>query len=110
MRSIDIGYLTQKDILYGEDDAMLELLQLSDDDQVRAYIHAALHAKELCREVSGSDANLSYIGKFRGVNPWVRVSGQYYRLADIDKAFKEKFDAVRSMVVCEKQYYIHGIT
>ena len=104
MRAVEINLINYHDILFAQDDAMLALLNNSTDDIIKNCMYKALHAKELYVSCDNTVCDLSYIGKFRGINPWVKIGDALIRLTDCDDEFKVYYEKARCDI-CTRKYY-----
>jgi len=104
MRAVDIKLISYQDILFGTDDAMLAQLLSSDDTMIASYMEKALRAKSIYVASDAQSSDLSYIGKFRGINPWIRVDDCLVRLTECDAEFNARYQAARAYV-CARHYY-----
>ncbi len=103
MRAIDINLINYHDVLFAQDDVMLATLRSSTDESIKECMYKALHAKELYVPCDDTAYDLSYIGKFRGINPWVKIGNALVRLTDCDSEFKRQYEKA-CCAVCARKY------
>ncbi len=103
LRAVDLDMLSMDDIHFGQDDAVWELLTAAPDENIKESVRCILSAKTAYKEADESDYDLSYVSKFRGINPWVQTHSGYQRLTDIDHDFIKMYDRVK-LAVSQKHY------
>lgn len=103
MRAVDINLIKYQDILFGQDDELFTKLTESNDEIIKACMNKALHAKEWYVVSDDTAYDLTYIGKFRGINPWVHIGDKRMRLTECDTEFRTHYERVRHHV-CARKY------
>ncbi len=98
LRAVKIGLISMHDIHFGQDDTIMALLQTSGDGEVQHALLMVMNAMALYEPADESAYDLSYRGKFRGINPWVKTTHGLERLTDVDPAYKERFEHARTNV------------
>jgi len=92
------------DILFAQDDAMFATLTQSNDSEITSLMQQALQSQEVYVQSDSNSYDFSYIGKFRGLNPWITIDNTYVQLTDIDPEFKAYYEKAKQDV-CTKKYY-----
>ncbi len=104
LRAVTLNLLSMADIHFGYDDDVWRLLIQCEDFEIQQAVCGILAAKYLYTPATSQDFDLSYVSKFRGIDPWVRTDTGLQRLATIDASFAERF-AVAKKAISTTRYY-----
>ena len=104
LQAVKTGLITMHDIHYGTDETMFQLLNTSNDPIIRTALDKALRSKTLYERADKENYDVTYIGKFRGIDPLVQTADGLKRLTELDADFKTMFDAARALVQ-QRGYY-----
>jgi uncharacterized protein len=97
-RALEIGLITIDDMCFSHDDEVWERLSKCNDVHIRSAIDCVIHCDEHCAAGTKDSHDMCVIGKFRGVNPWVKMQHGFARLTDINPSFKQEYDRVKHFV------------
>jgi hypothetical protein len=97
-RAIEIGLITGDELFSSVDDDVWQKLGASDDLIIRRAVDAVIHYDEHCMAGSPDNHDMFVIGKFRGVNPWVKTAHAFVRLTDINDWYAQEYRRVKELV------------
>ncbi len=97
-RAVEIKLITYDDIHFSTDDIVWNKLKTSNDQEILDTLEKIIHYKD--RFETGDAQNYDQIlyGKFRGINPFVKVNNKLERLTKLDSEFAKEFDKVKNIV------------
>lgn len=96
--AIDLQLLTLEDIHFGKDDQLFVVLKKSNDPAIQTAMHRIINAKTIYKPASPHTYDYSFIGKFRGIDPFVKTDAGLQLLTQIDPKYKEQFEKARNKV------------
>lgn len=102
MRAVEIRIISAKDLKYGTDINLLNVLYKSDDPLIKELLHQCRNVESISIIVPYGEGDINTQPKFRGVDPNIKIGGKLVRLSKIDKDFKENFESIKSW--CKKGY------
>lgn len=98
-RALELQVVTFDEIHFSTDDMIWERLTHATDAKIKYFMDKAMNYKDLYHEVEDpAKADKLLKTKFRGVNPWIYVAGEYKRLIEIDAPFAAEYEKVRDQV------------
>lgn len=97
-RALEIGLFTMDDICFSHDDEIWNRLCASDDAYICDSIDCVLHSDNHCTAGTPALHDMKVMGKFRGVNPWVKTPTGFSRLADLNPGFKQEYERVKQFI------------
>ncbi|MBN2267103.1 MAG: hypothetical protein JW725_02050 [Candidatus Babeliaceae bacterium] len=101
-RAVDLGIISQKDIVFGTDDLVWQRLQQCNDAQINKFLFTVRHGLDLFVIHKYDEPNVTGVfvrqGKFRGVDPLVlEFDGKLERLTKLNLEFEKEFESVKTM-------------
>jgi len=96
-RAVDIKLLSFDDIHFSVDDIVWNKMCQSKDGEIKTALNNLLHHGGNFIQTD-KPTDLVITTKFRGVNPWVLVDGDFKRLTDCNKAYAQAYGLVKSRV------------
>jgi HD superfamily phosphohydrolase len=97
-RALELQVVTFDEVHFSTDDVIWERLNNATDKIIKDYLHKAINYEDQFSVISSpASANRIIRTKFRGVNPWVLVDGEFNRLIDLDLAFAQEYERVQSL-------------
>lgn len=97
-RALEIGWLSADDIHYSVDDLVWGRLMISNDPLIAQNIDNMIRFKDIIQIVPVEEAEIVAQGKFRGIDPLVRVNDELKRLTQVDAEYKKEYDRVRAVM------------
>lgn len=97
-RALELQVVTFDEVHFSTDDIIWERLTNATDQVIKDYLHKAINYKEQFSVVADvNNADRIVRTKFRGINPWVLVNGEFKRLVDLDAVFAKEYGRVKSL-------------
>jgi hypothetical protein len=96
--AIDSKVITYFDIHFSSDDIVWNKLKNSENAQITKLLDLVGNIRDAFIICSFNNCDLVVNGKFRGIDPWVKVGSSFNRLTDIDIEFKQEFERVKKVV------------
>jgi len=93
----DSGVITMDDVHFSTDRVLWDRLLSCDDQTIKDAIGYAIDYKSLfkvCDKHEDFDCHVHK--KFRGIDPFVKISGQLKRLTEVDSEFKSDYNRVKA--------------
>lgn len=97
-KALESGIVSYDDIHFSHDDEIWHRLHGSDDDSIRCALDRVLFYNERSAQGTEASHDLYLVGKFRGVNPWVKAVHGFERLTDINESFKREYERVQQHI------------
>lgn len=97
-RAFKLNLVSLDEIHFSTDDVVLGKLNTAEDEEIRALMHQCQHVDNYFVECAPAEENYSCKCKFRGIDPWVKVNGEFVRLTSIDDSFAHYYHAVKKKV------------
>ncbi len=97
-RALDIGLLTVDDICFSHDDEVWARLCASNDAIIHCAIECVTHWNDHCIEGTPESHDIKVVGKFRGVNPWIKTEHGFERLTAINPLYKQEYERVKQFI------------
>jgi uncharacterized protein len=88
---LEKGILSQDDIHFGTDQAVLDTLNQSTDPFIQKKMEMVFLADQYFYLAEGAEANACIKAKFSGIDPWMRWEGKIVRLTSLDETLAEEF-------------------
>jgi HD superfamily phosphohydrolase len=98
-RALDIGLLTVDDICFSHDDEVWARLCASEDKHIQCALECVKHCDTYCVDGTRESHDMRVVGKFRGVNPWIKTEQGFERLTAVNAAYKQEYDRVRAFIL-----------
>lgn len=96
-RATYLNFITHRELHFATDAQIWQRLQELTDPYI-AYLVGNLNKCDGKAVVSDkNDFDIHIKPKMRGINPWVKVDGQYKRLTKIDAGYKDEFERVKDL-------------
>jgi HD superfamily phosphohydrolase len=96
--AIDHKIITYYDIHFSSDDIVWNTLKNSENTQITKLLDLVQNIRDAFIICSFNNCDLVVNGKFRGIDPWVKVGSMLSRLSAIDLAFKQEFEWVKRVI------------
>lgn len=97
-RALELQVVTFDEVHFSTDDVIWDRLINATDKTIKDYLHKAINYKDQFSVINvAASADRIIRTKFRGVNPWVFVDGEFKRLIDIDAVFAQEYERVQSL-------------
>jgi len=97
-RALEIKLLTFDDICFSYDDDIWNRLCASDDVCIQCALDCVIHCDQHCIAGTKESHDMFVIGKFRGVNPWVKTEHGFVRLTDLDPTYAQEYERVKRLI------------
>lgn len=97
-RALEINLITRDELFFSVDDDIWQKLGASDDLIIRQAVDAVIHCDEHCVAGSPKEHDMFVIGKFRGVNPWIKTADGFARLTEINDEYAREYMRVKELV------------
>lgn len=91
LRGLEIGLITSEMIHFGSDEEVWERLQKSEDLLIRKKMETLLNPTQHFKLVNSDIADDIIVSKFRGINPWICLNNQIFRLTNLDEHLNNAF-------------------
>lgn len=95
-RALEIDEVTSEEIHFSTDRIVLQKLLISEDMQIRDFMHRCFCFADCYEKTSPEKADLYIPIKFRGIDPWVQTSEGLMRLTALDMEFAKKWEEVKT--------------
>lgn len=106
LRAIDINLISMHDVHFGVDDEIWNLLIHSEDEQIKKYVQEVLSALDSYDFGTEAKHDITYIGKFRGIDPLVLSENKIVRASEIDDQFATYFSEAKKRVATTHFYIL----
>jgi hypothetical protein len=97
-RALEIKLITADELFSSYDDDIWQKLGASNDLIISRALDAVIHCDMHCAAGSPESHDMFVIGKFRGVNPWVKISDAFVRLTDLNAGYKSEYERVKQTI------------
>ncbi len=97
-RCISLGGFTPAEFYLGTDQAIWDMLMSQTDKEIRRTMHKVKHPYSYFSFVRESEADIIVKSKFRGIDPWILLDGQYIRLTEYDRSLAKDFQSTKKKV------------
>jgi uncharacterized protein len=97
-RALEINLITKDEFFFSVDDDIWQKLGASDDLVIRTAVDAVIHCDVHCVAGTPESYDMFVIGKFRGVNPWIKTSDGFTRLTEINDAYAREYMRVKECI------------
>ncbi len=95
-----IGLISHDEYHYSLDSLVWEKLNKSSNKVIISALHKIKHYEDCYRLCDDKEAfDVIIHTKFRGINPWVVVDGEFKRLTEIDEEFSQAYERVRKLII-----------
>lgn len=102
--ALDAQVVTLADIRFGTDEDIWSTMNSTNDSNVWKVLSKIQYCVDNFSLQDASGYDLFVKGKFRGINPWVKRNGSFYRLTEIDPEFKTDYENLKE--VMHRGWYI----
>lgn len=99
------GIITKDDFHFSHDAAVLKKLADSKDAEIQDLIHKIYNHKTAYKAGTPTKHDLYFKGKFRGIDPLIKVDGQLVALSQLDSSYKEYMIAQHA--ACKEQFIVY---
>jgi HD superfamily phosphohydrolase len=103
-RLLDLNLITFDTIHFGKDSDILQIMNKCNDKQTKHILECCKNIKETFVIGTNDDYSFYIKCKFRGIDPLIKINGNYVRLSQIDETFKKKYEFFKEKT--EKGYFI----
>jgi hypothetical protein len=97
-RALNLKLITFEDIHFSTDKVILEKLFNHPDEALQAHLRKCFDYVKQFSLGTRSHHNYSIFPKFRGINPWVKIDNQFYRLTSLDLDFALEYLRVKKVL------------
>ena len=112
-RAMDLKILTTDEIHFSDDLTVWQKLKNSGDKQILQYLNHVENVKQIFKLSAHDNCDTILTGKFRGIDPWVKVTPlkvksleitspkvdkNLVRLTDLDSEFKSEFENIKNII------------
>lgn len=97
-RALEINLITADELFRSVDDDVWQKLCASDDPIIREAVDAVVHCDVQSAAGSPESHDMFVIGKFRGVNPWIKTADGFARLTEINDAYAREYMRVKQHI------------
>lgn len=105
LRAVEIGLITIHDIHFSTDDFIFKILKESNDGIIKEDLKNNFNSKQLYSLGSNQNFDKHFRCKFRGLDPWVKLSGGVFRrLTSISKSYSHYYKLLANKM--KKGFYI----
>lgn len=104
-QGFDKGIITKDDFHFSHDAAVLKKLADSKDAEIQDLIHKIYNYKTAYKAGTSAEHDLYFKGKFRGIDPLIKVDGQLVALSQLDSSYKEYMIAQHA--ACKEQFIVY---
>lgn len=104
-QGFDKGIITKDDFHFSHDAAVLKKLADSKDAEIQDLIHKIYNHKTAYKAGTPTKHDLYFKGKFRGIDPLIKVDGQLVALSQLDSSYKEYMIAQHA--ACKEQFIVY---
>ncbi|MFS8507339.1 MAG: HD domain-containing protein [Candidatus Babeliales bacterium] len=104
-QGFDKGIITKDDFHFSHDAAVLKKLADCKDAEIQDLIHKIYNHKTAYKAGTKAKHDLYFKGKFRGIDPQVKVDGQLIALSQLDSSYKEYM--VAQHAACKEQFIVY---
>jgi hypothetical protein len=104
-QGFDKGIITKDDFHFSHDAAVLKKLADCKDAEIQDLIHKIYNYKTAYKAGTSAQHDLYFKGKFRGIDPLVKVDGQLIALSQLDSSYKEYM--VAQHAACKEQFIVY---
>jgi len=104
-QGFDKGIITKDDFHFSHDAAVLKKLADSKDAEIQDLMNKIYNYKTAYKAGTGAQHDLYFKGKFRGIDPLVKVDGQLVALSQLDSSYKEYIIAQHA--ACKEQFIVY---
>ena len=95
-RGVKLNLISTEEILFSTDELVLDKLVSSLDKLIYRDLKFHANCKDLYDLDSGHNAHKSFVCKFRGIDPWIKMpNGELLRLSEINKNFMQYYNLVK---------------
>jgi uncharacterized protein len=103
-KALQKNIITNHEIHFSTDDVVIEKLEKSNDKEITSLLNKIKTHNQHFKISTPDDYDKFLHGKFRGINPWIKIENGFKRLTELDPEFKKEYERVKSLV--KKGYYI----
>ena len=93
--ALDAQVVTLNDIRFGTDETIWLTMNSTNNSSVWKVLSKIHYCVDNFYLSNAQQYDLFTKGKFRGINPWVKRNGSFYRLTEIDPEFKASYDTLK---------------
>jgi len=97
-RALALTIITFDDIHYSTDDVVWEKLITCNDNELKTIMNKLMHYNNYFKTVDDDNFDTLVKGKFRGVNPLIKIDNQIMRLTELDSNFNNEFYKVKQQM------------
>lgn len=97
-RALNLKILTFDDLHFSNDLTVLEKVQKHKDPIIESIFKKCAEHEKYISQGTVTDHNFHIQPKFRGINPWIKVDSNYYRLTSLDHEFAKEYVRVKKKV------------
>jgi HD superfamily phosphohydrolase len=94
-RGLNFKVITFDDLHFSTDKVILDKLKNQKDSVIDSYLKKCCNHTHHYTKGTKENHNYSFFPKFRGINPWVKVENQFFRLTSLDLDFSLDYQRVK---------------
>ena len=102
--------ITFDDIHFSYDDHLWEILRNSHDHVIQNYMNKLIHHHRFYTSKNADNYTVHLKGKFRGIDPHVKINNTIQPLSAIDNIFHQEFLATKKIVATGHYIKIHSFS
>lgn len=99
-RALNLKILTTDDVHFSIDTDILEKLRRQNDFMIHQILKKCSSFEKHYSKGTKTHHNYYIQPKFRGINPWVKINKQLYRLTSLDHGFASEYLRVKNKMSC----------
>lgn len=96
--AIDAKVIAYDDIHFSTDEVVWTKLKNSENSQITELIYKVENVRDIFIICSLNNCDIVVNGKFRGIDPWVKMDSKNFRLTELDIEFKQEYERVKKVI------------
>jgi uncharacterized protein len=97
-RALNLKTITFDDLHFSTDKLILEKLVKHPDAVIQSYLKKCSNYTNHYSHGTKEHHNYAFFPKFRGINPWIKVDNQFFRLTTLDFDFSLEYQRVKKTI------------
>lgn len=97
--SVDSQIITYDDIHFSTDDIVWNKLKNNGNREITELLEKIENVRDVFKICSFNNCDVVINGKFRGIDPWVKIGSTMTRLTQLSDVFKQEFERVKKIIV-----------
>lgn len=104
-QGLKLKVITFDDLHFSTDEIILDKLKKQKDSIIDSYLNKSCNYSQYYKKGTKSNYNYFFSPKFRGINPWVKVGNQFFRLTSLNLEFSLEYQRVKEAT--KEGYYLN---